>query len=96
MWKKQSKTGGGVNQLEVKKTWRCEMILAFVVATVVAVGAVVIYRSLVQAGEDPEIFDADSFGERIQKPEGWKIGQLPESMHKNQLETKKKLAPTNY
>lgn len=63
------------------------------IITIIAVGMVAgllyIYKSLKQAGEDPENFDHYKTDPCFRKPDNWKIGQLPSSMKKkNQILSK--------
>ncbi|WP_114749846.1 hypothetical protein [Pleomorphovibrio marinus] len=56
------------------------------IITIIAVGMVAgllyIYKSLKQAGEDPENFDHYKTDPRFRKPVNWKTGQLPSTIKK--------------
>ncbi|MCC5936905.1 MAG: hypothetical protein JJU34_06465 [Lunatimonas sp.] len=66
------------------------MEIGFMIVVGVTLGLLVIYRSFVHAADDPETFDVLAMKEKFKKPEGWKVGKLPDDLKKPTGSPKKK------
>ncbi|WP_209328844.1 hypothetical protein [Lunatimonas salinarum] len=66
------------------------MELGVVIIAGIALGFGLIYKSFIHAVDDPETFDVAAMKEKFKKPDGWKVGKLPEDMEKPEKLSKKK------
>ncbi len=65
------------------------MSIITIIAVGIVAGLLYIFKSIKQAGEDPENFDHYKTDPRFRKPDDWKTGKLPSSMEKKNENLKK-------
>lgn len=66
------------------------MEIGLMIVVGVILGLLIMLKSFVHAMDDPETFDVAMMKEKFKKPEGWKVGKLPEDMKKTVALSKKK------
>lgn len=58
------------------------MSIITIIAVGIVAGLLYIYKSIKQAGDDPENFDHYKNDPKFRKPDGWKTGKFPSTLEK--------------